>query len=155
MFNLNSVSEIQKTIASISAISISFAQKVQKHKICFEIKYFDEEFNLSKSDQSYNYNDNSTDNKNSDNDNEKSDQKSSNNAVKSTHLALLAVLQQSDSLIYSETILNAQNAYIDDEISSSSDEVFATKEQLADLCMKDLVKSASYKEVMNSCQHDH
>ena len=50
MSNLNSVSEIQKTVASISAISISSAQKMQKYEICFEIKYFDEEFNLSKSD---------------------------------------------------------------------------------------------------------
>ena len=75
--------------------------------------------------------------------------------MKSTHLVLLAVLHQSNSLIYSEAIQNAQNAHINDKISSSSDEVFATKEQLADLCMKDLIKSASYKEVMNSCQHNH
>ena len=67
MFNLNSVSEIQKTIISISAIFISFIQKMQKCKIHFRIKYFDEEFNLNKNNQSYNYNDNSTDNKNSDN----------------------------------------------------------------------------------------
>ena len=107
---------------------------------------------MSKSNQSCNYDDNSTNDENSDNDDKESDQKSSNNAVKSTHLMLLAVLQQSDSLIYSEAV---QNAYINDEISSSSDKVFATKEQLADLHMKDLVKSASYKEVMNSQQHDH
>ena len=68
---------------------------------------------------------------------------------------LLAVLQQSDSLIYSEAIQNAQNTHINDEISSSSDKVFATKEQLADLHMKNLVKSASYKEIMNSQQHDY
>ncbi len=43
----------------------------------------------------------------------------------STHLALLTVLQKSDSLIYFEAI---QNAYINDEILSSSDKVFATKE---------------------------
>ena len=65
------------------------------------------------------------------------------------------MLQQSDSLIYSEAILNAQNAHIDDEISFSFDEVFATKEQLAGLHMKDLVKPASYREVMNSWQCDH
>ena len=68
---------------------------------------------------------------------------------------LLVALQQSDSLIYSKVIQNAQNAHIDDEISSSSDEVFATKEQLADLCMKDLVKLTSYRKVMNSQQCDH
>ena len=128
----------------------------QKHsEICFEIKYFNKKFNLSKSNWFCDYDHNSTDNEDSDNDDEESDQKSSNNAVKSTHLVLLAVLQQSDSLIYSEAILNAQNAHIDDEISSSSDKVFATKEQLADLHMKDLVKPASYREVMNSQQHDH
>ena len=70
--------------------------------------------------------------------------------MKSTHLVLLAVLHQSDSLIYSEAI---QNAHIDEIFSS--EEVFATKEQLAGLCMKDLVESASYKEVMNSHQCDH
>ena len=89
MSNLNSVSEIQKTVASINAISISSAQKVQQQKcseICFEIKYFDEEFNLSKSNQSHDYDDNSTDDKNSDD--EESDQKLNEN----THLALLAVL---------------------------------------------------------------
>src|SRR6266487_6600016 len=104
MFNLNFVSEIQKTVALISAISvlISSAQRVQKHEICFEIKYFDEEFNLSKSNQSYDYDDNSTDDE--DSDNEESDQKSNDNAVKSTHLVLLAALHQSDSLIYSEAI---------------------------------------------------
>src|SRR5204862_5629181 len=124
MSNLNSVPEVQKTVASISAISISFTQKMQqKHEIHFEIKYFDEEFNLSKSDQSQNYDSNSTNDEDSD----------SKESSKSTHLALLAVLQQSDSLIYSEVILNAQNAHINDEISPSSDEVFATKEQLADL----------------------
>src|SRR5436190_10256838 len=112
MSNLNSVSEIQKTITSISAIFISSAQKVQKHEICFEIKYFDEEFNLSKSDQSCDYNDNSTDNE--DSDDEESDQKLSEN----TYLVLLAALQQSNSLTYSEAIQNAQNAHINDEISS-------------------------------------
>ena len=66
MSNLNSVSEIQKIIASISAISISFTQRMQKYEIHFEIKYFDEEFNLSKSDQSHNYDDNSIDDKDSD-----------------------------------------------------------------------------------------
>ena len=60
---------------------------MQKHEIHFEIKYFDEEFNLSKNDQSHDYNNNSTDNK--DSDSKESDQKSSEN----THLALLAVLQ--------------------------------------------------------------
>ena len=65
---------------------------------------------------------------------------------------LLTALQQSDSLIYSEVI---QNAHIDNEISSSSNEIFATKKQLTDLHMKDLVKSASYKEIMNSQQCDH
>ena len=148
MSNLNFVLKIQKVITSISVISISFTQKMQKYEICFEIKYFDEEFNLSKSDQSCDYDSDSTDD-------EESDQKSSNNAVKSTHLVLLAVLQQSDSLTYSEAIQNAQNAHIDDEISSFSNKVFATKEQLAGLHMKDLVKSASYREVMNSQQHDH
>ena len=117
---------------------------MQKCEICFEIKYFDEEFNLSKSDQSHDYNDNSINDENFDN--KKSDQKFNEN----TYLVLLTALQQSDSLIYSEAILNAQNAHIDDEISSSSDEVFVTKEQLADLCMKNLVKLTSYKEVMNS-----
>ena len=144
MSNLNSVSEIQKTVTSISAISISFIQKVQKYEICFEIKYFDEEFNLSKSDQFHDYNDNSTDDE--DSDDEKSDQKLSEN----THLALLVVLQQSDSFIYSEAIQNAQNAHINDEISFSSNKIFVTKKQLADLCMKDLVESVSYKEIMNS-----
>src|SRR5436190_5362768 len=120
MSNLNSVSEIQKTVASISAISISSAQKMQKHEIHFEIKYFDEEFNLSKSDQSCDYDNNSTDDK--DSDDEESDQKLS---MKSTHLALLAALQKFDSLIYFEAIQN-----VDDEILSSSDKVFAIKEQL-------------------------
>jgi len=147
MSNLNFISEIQNAVASISAISISFIQKVQqKCEICFEIKYFDEEFNLSKSDQSHDYDDNSTDDE--DSDNEESNQKLSEN----THLVLLAALQQSDSLIYSEIIQNAQNTHINNEISSSSDEVFATKEQLSH---EDLIKSASYKEVMNSWQHDH
>src|SRR5438034_5996070 len=141
MSNLNSVSEIQKTITSISAISIFSAQKMQKHEICFKIKYFDEEFNLSKSDQFHDYNDNSTDDE--DSDDEKSDQKLSEN----THLALLVVLQQSDSFIYSEAIQNAQNAHINDEISSSFDKIFAIKKQLADLHMKDLVKPASYRKV--------
>ena len=153
MSNLNSVSEIQKTVASINAISISSAQKVQQQKcseICFEIKYFDEEFNLSKSNQFQNYDSDSINDEDSDNDNEESDQKSNTNIVKSTHLVLLAVLHQSDSLIYSEAI---QNAHIDEIFSS--EEVFATKEQLADLCMKDLVKLTFYREVMNSHQHDH
>src|SRR6266487_4233146 len=122
MSNLNSIFEIQKVVTSISAISISFAQKMQKHEICFRIKYFDERFNLSKSDQSHDYDDDSTDDEDSDNkdsDNEESDQKSSDNTVKSTHLVLLAVLHQSDSLIYSEAV---QNAHIKDEISSSLDE---------------------------------
>ena len=119
---------------------------MQKHEICFEIKYFDEEFNLSKSDQSCDYDDNSTDDE--DSDDEESDQKFSEN----THLVLLAALQQSDSLIYSEAIQNAQNAHINDEISSSSDKVFATKEQLFH---EDLIKPASYREAMNSWQHDH
>ena len=104
---------------------------------------------MSKSDQSCDYNDNSTDNE--DSNDEESDQKLSEN----THLVLLAALQQSDSLIYSEAIQNAQNTYINDEISSFSDKVFATKKQLADLHIKNLVKSTSYKEVMNSQQHDH
>src|SRR5947207_1453271 len=121
MSNLNSVSEIQKTVASISAISISFTQRVQKHEIYFEIKYFDEEFNLSKSNQSHDYNDNSIDDE--DSNNEESDQKLSEN----THLVLLIMLQQSDSLIYSEAIQNAQNAHINDEISSFSDKIFAIK----------------------------
>ncbi len=152
MSNLNSVSEIQKIVASISIISVSISsvQRVQKHKIHFEIKYFNEKFNLSKSNQSCDYDNNSTDNE--DSDNKESDQKSNNNTVKSTYLVLLAALHQSDSLIYSEAI---QNAHTDDEISSSDDEVFATKEQLADLCMKDLVELTSYKEVMNSCQCDY
>ena len=151
MFNLNSVSEIQKTVASISAISISSAQRVQqKHEICFGIKYFDKEFNLSKSNQSQNYDDDSINDKDSDNGNEESDQKSNANIMKSTHLALLAVLHLSDSLIYSEAI---QNAHIDEIFSS--EKVFATKEQLAGLYMKDLVKLASYREVMNSQQHDY
>src|SRR5436190_181578 len=154
MSNLNSVSEIQKAVASISTISaailISSAQKVQKCEIHFEIKYFDEEFNLSKSNQFQNYDDDSTNDKDSDNDNEESDQKSNANIMKSTHLALLAVLHQSDSLIYSEAI---QNAHIDE--ISSSEEVFVTKEQLAGLHMKNLVKLASYREVMNSQQCDH
>ena len=88
MSNLNSVSEIQKAVASISIISviisISSAQKMQKHEICFEIKYFDEKFNLSKNNWSYNYDDNSIDNENSDD--EESDQKFS---MKSIHLVLL------------------------------------------------------------------
>ena len=143
MSNLNSVLRVQKAVTSISAISISSAQKMQqqKHsKICFEIKYFDEEFNLSKNDQFHDYDSDNIDNK-------ESDQKSNNNAVKNTHLTLLIMLQQSDSLIYSEAIQNAQNAHIDDEISSSSDEVFIIKEQLFH---EDLIESASYKEVMNS-----
>ena len=65
---------------------------MQKHKIRFEIKYFDEEFNLSKSNQFQNYDSDSTNNKDSDNDNEESDQKSNANTVKSIHLVLLAVL---------------------------------------------------------------
>src|SRR5438046_3035356 len=153
MSNFNSVFRIQKAIVSISVISISSVQKVQQQKcseICFEIKYFDEEFNLSKSNQFQNYDSDNINNKNSDNDDEKSDQKSNTNIMKSIHLVLLAALHQSDSLIYSEAI---QNAYIDEIFSS--EEVFATKEQLADLHMKDLVKSASYREVMNSQQHDY
>ncbi len=92
MSNLNSVLRVQETVTSISIISVltSSAQGVQKHEIHFGIKYFDEEFNLSKSDQSYDYDDNSTDDE--DSDNEESDQKSNDNAVKSTHLALLAAL---------------------------------------------------------------
>ena len=120
-------------------------QQQKCSEIYFEIKYFDEEFNLSKSNQFQNYDDDSTNNEDSD------DEKS----IESTHLVLLAMLQQSDSLIYSEAILNAQNTHIDDEISSSFNEIFATKEQLADLHMKNLVKLASYKEIMNSQQHDH
>ena len=142
MSNLNSVLKIQKTVTSISAISISSAQKMQKQsEIQFEIKYFDEKFNLSKNDQSHDYNNNSTDDENFDD--KESDQKFSEN----THLALLAVLQQSDSLIYFEAIQN-----VDDEIFSFSDKVFATKEQLSH---EDLVKSASYREVMNSQQCDY
>ena len=139
MSNLNSVSEVQKTVISINAIFISFAQKVQKHEIHFEIKYFDEEFNLSKSNQSYDYDSNSTD----DDSDEESDNKEFNK--KSTHLALLTALQKPDLLIYFEAIQN-----VDDEILSSSDKVFAIKKQLADLHMKDLVELASYREVMNS-----
>ncbi len=67
---------------------------------------------------------------------------------KSTHLVLLATLQQSDLLIYFEAI---QNAHINDEIFSSSDKVFVIKEQLS---YEDLIKSASYKEAMNSSQCD-
>ena len=148
MSNLNSIFRIQKTVASISAISIFSVQKVQQQKcseICFELKYFDKESNLSTNDQSHDYDDNSTDDK--DSDSKESDRKFS---MKSTHLALLAVLQKSDLLIYFEAIQN-----VDDEIFSSSDEVFATKEQLAGLHMKNLVKSASYREVMNSQQHDY
>ena len=141
MSNFNSVFRIQKLVTSISAISIFSAQKVQKHEIHFEIKYFDEKFNLSKSNWSCDYNDNSTDDKNSDN--QESDQKLS---MKSTHLALLAALQKSDLLIYFETIQNVEISF--------SDEVFIIKKQLADLCMKDFVKSASYREVMNFQQHD-
>ena len=44
---------------------------------------------------------------------------------------------------------------VDNEISSSSDEVFITKKQLADLHMKNLIKLTSYKEVMNSWQCDY
>ncbi|SRR6266487_7129547 len=95
-----------------------------------------------------NYDDNSTD----EDFNVNSDSEINATNQESTHLALLAALQKSDLLIYFEAI---QNAQINDEIFSSSDEVFTTKEQLADLHMKDLVKSASYKEVMNSQQHDH
>ena len=104
---------------------------------------------MSKSDQSCNYNDNNIDNKNSDD--KESDQKLSEN----THLVLLIVLQQSDSFIYSEAILNAQNAHINNEISFFSDEVFATKKQLADLCMKNFIESVSYKKAMNSLQYDY
>ena len=60
---------------------------MQKHEIHFEIKYFNEEFNLSKSDQSHDYDDNSTDDKDSD------DKESDHEFSKNTHLALLAVLQ--------------------------------------------------------------
>ena len=60
------------------------------------------------------------------------------------------MLQQSDSLIYFEAIQNAQNAHINNEISSFSDKVFVIKKQLADLHMKDLVELISYREVMNS-----
>ena len=59
---------------------------------------------------------------------------------------LLAALQQSDSLICFEAIQN-----IDDEIFFFSDEVFATKEQLSH---EDFIESASYKEAMNSLQHN-
>ena len=65
------------------------------------------------------------------------------------------MLQQFDSLIYSEAIQNAQNTHINDEIFSFSNEIFIIKKQLADLHMKNLVKSAFYKEIMNSQQHDH
>ena len=102
---------------------------------------------MSRSDQSHDYNSNSTDDE--DSDNEESDQKPSNKK-KNTHLALLAALQKSDSLIYFEAIQN-----VNDEILSSSVKVFATKEQLADLCMKDLVELTSYREVMNSQQCDY
>src|SRR5436190_18575723 len=143
MSNLNFISEVQKAVASINAISISSAQKMQqKHEIHFEIKYFDEEFNLSKSNQSHDYDDNSTDDK--DSDSKESDQKFS---MKSTHLALLAVLQKSDLLIYFEAIQNVDNV-----IFFSSDKVFATKKQLSH---EDLIESASYREVMNSQQCDH
>ena len=124
MLNLNFVLEIQKAVTSINAIFILSAQKMQQQKhseIYFKIKYFNERFNLSKSDQSCDYDNNSTDNE--DSDNKESDQKLSEN----THLMLLAVLQQSDSLIYSKAILNAQNAHINDEISSFSDKIFAIK----------------------------
>ena len=100
---------------------------------------------MSKSDQSCNYDDNSTNDK--DSDSEESDQKLS---MKSTHLALLAALQKSDSLIYFEAIQN-----VDNEISFFSDKVFIIKKQLADLCMKNFIKLTSYKEVMNSCQHNY
>ena len=68
-------------------------QQQKCSEICFEIKYFDERFNLSKSDQFCDYDDNSINDEDSDNDDEESDQKSSNNAVKSIYLVLLAVLQ--------------------------------------------------------------
>jgi len=103
---------------------------------------------LSKSNWSCDYDDNSTDDE--DSDDEESDQKSSDKK-KNIHLILLAVLHQSDLLTYSEAV---QNAHIN-EISSSSDEVFATKKQLAGLHMKDLIELASYREVMNSCQCDY
>ena len=86
MSNLNSVFRVQNTVISISAISIFSAQRMQKHEICFEIKYFDEEFNLSKSDQSHDYNDNSINDENFDN--KKSDQKFNEN----TYLVLLTAL---------------------------------------------------------------
>jgi len=62
------------------------------------------------------------------------------------YLVLLAMLQKSDLLIYFEVIQN-----IDDEISSFSDKVFITKKQLFH---KDFIKSASYKEAMNSLQYN-
>ena len=62
--------------------------------------------------------------------------------MKSTHLVLLAALQKSDLLIYFEAIQNVDNV-----ILSSSDKVFATKEQLS---YEDLIESAFYREVMNS-----
>ena len=68
-----------------------------------------------------NYDDNSTD----EDFNVNSDSEINATNQESTHLALLTVLQKSDSLIYFEAI---QNAYINDEILSSSDKVFATKE---------------------------
>ena len=74
--NFNSVSEIQKAVVSINVIFISSVQKMQQQKyfeICFEIKYFDEKFNLSKNNQFHDYDDNNTDDEDSNNDDEKFD----------------------------------------------------------------------------------
>ncbi len=50
MLNFNFVFKVQKAIILISIISIFSVQKMQQKysKICFEIKYFNEKFNLSK-----------------------------------------------------------------------------------------------------------
>jgi len=52
MSNFNFISEIHKIIISTSiifAVVLIFSvQKMQKYEIHFEIKYFDEKFNLSK-----------------------------------------------------------------------------------------------------------
>src|SRR6266487_5859555 len=98
----------------------------KQSKIQFETNYFNSQFNLSKINCFLNYDDNNTDEDFDVN----SDSEISATNQESAYLALLAVLQKSDLLIYFEAI---QNAQIDDEILSSSDEVFATKEQLADL----------------------
>ncbi len=147
MSNLNSISEICKTVALISIIFIIIlifsVQRVQKwSEIQFRINYFDNQFNLSKMNYFLNYDDDSIDedfNVNSD---------SEINAInqENAYLVLLAMLQKSDLLIYFEVIQN-----IDDEISSFSDKVFITKKQLFH---KDFIKSASYKEAMNSLQYN-